>query len=83
MAYRVEMECTQTFVDPTTGEAGVHSGERRPVGHPDVDATWRAIVVEVPDEPLPALSPAPQTAPAPSAAAEKTSTNPTRTGVKQ
>ncbi len=81
MAYRVEMECTQTFVDPTTGEAGVHSGERRPVGHPDVDGTWRAVVVEVPDEPAPA--PAPQPAATPPAAAEKTSTNPTRTGVKQ
>ena len=50
MGYKVEMEATQTQVDPVTGEVGIRSGERRPVGHEDVGASWKPVVVEVEDK---------------------------------
>ncbi len=76
MGYKVEFECDQTFVDPTTGEIGVHAGERRPEGHPDVQPSWRPVLVEVDDPPpTPIVAPpSPAPAPAPAVKSAKTAT---------
>jgi hypothetical protein len=50
MAFEVQMECSATQVKEQ-GEIGYRSGERLPVGHKDVDGTWRPVVVEVEDAP--------------------------------
>lgn len=50
MGYRIEYECDQTFVDPTTGAIGIRAGERRPEGHEDIGPTWKPVIVEVEDE---------------------------------
>lgn len=78
MAYRVEMECTQTQVGDHS-EIGYRSGERLPVGHPDVGLDWRPVVVEVPDAPPP-----PQvTADPPIVAHVKRAAPTAQTGVRQ
>jgi hypothetical protein len=59
VAFEVQMECTQTEVKEQ-GEIGYRSGERLPVGHKDVDATWVPVVVEV-DDPTPQTSVATKT----------------------
>jgi hypothetical protein len=57
VAFEVQMECTQTQVKEQ-GEIGYRSGERLPVGHKDVDGTWRPVVVDVEDAPEPEHVPA-------------------------
>jgi len=79
VAFEVQMECPQTEVGEHS-EVGYRSGERLPVGHKDVDATWVPVVVEV-DDPPPAPPPPVQT----SVAAKVTTTAApaAKTGVKR